>query len=119
MAYIIELPIHTDPRGSLTVIEKVLPFTIKRVYWITELGKEARGKHRHHLTWQAMVCLQGQCEIVIKKEAKEQIYQLEKPNQTLILAPEDWHEMRQFKQNPILLVMASHEFDPADYIKEP
>jgi hypothetical protein len=29
MAKIIELPTHSDERGSLTVIEKCLPFEIK------------------------------------------------------------------------------------------
>lgn len=119
MAEIIELPSHQDPRGSLTVLEKVLPFPINRVYWIYNLNDQPRGRHRHKETIQALVCLQGRCEIVVKKNQLEEIFILDKPTQALLLKPEDWHEMRNFQQNPILLLLASHHYDANDYIKEP
>lgn len=37
MATVITLPTYTDTRGSLTVLDKVLPFEIKRIYWIYDL----------------------------------------------------------------------------------
>lgn len=119
MANILELPTRTDSRGSLTVLEKVLPFELKRIYWIYDLNNESRGKHRHKITWQAMVCMQGKCEILIKKHQNSEIYILDKPNEVLLLEPDDWHEMKNFENNPILLVMASHVYDPNDYILEP
>ena len=42
MPELIELPTYKDDRGSLTVIEKILPFEIKRVYYIYE----AKGGER-------------------------------------------------------------------------
>ncbi len=119
MAKIIELPTRTDSRGSLTVLEKVLSFDIKRIYWIYDLNDESRGKHRHKETWQAMVCLQGKCEVLVKKHQKEEFFKLENPNEILILEPDDWHEMKNFEQTPILLVVASHHYDANDYIQEP
>jgi dTDP-4-dehydrorhamnose 3,5-epimerase-like enzyme len=119
MASILELPTRTDTRGSLTVLEKVLPFDIKRIYWIYDLNDAARGKHRHKQTWQAMVCLQGKCEVKVIKHQQEEIFKLEKPNEILILEPDDWHEMRNFENSPILLVVASHLYDANDYIQEP
>ncbi|MBS0286840.1 MAG: FdtA/QdtA family cupin domain-containing protein [Proteobacteria bacterium] len=119
MAHIIELPTRTDSRGSLTVLEKALPFQMKRLYWIYDLNHEPRGKHRHKTTWQGMICLQGECEVLVKKEQQEHIFVLNKPNEVLILEPQDWHEMRAFKQTPILLVVASEYFDADDYINEP
>lgn len=119
MAHIIELPTRTDSRGSLTVLEKVLPFDIKRLYWIYDLNHETRGQHRHKETWQALICLQGKCEVLIKKHHKEEIFCLEKPNEVLLLEPSDWHEMKNFQHNPILLVVASHLYDANDYVKEP
>ncbi|MBN9287337.1 MAG: hypothetical protein BGO43_15710 [Gammaproteobacteria bacterium 39-13] len=119
MAHIIELPTRSDSRGSLTVLEKVLPFEMKRLYWIYDLNDEARGKHRHKQTWQALICLQGKCEVVVKKHQHEEIFILEKPNEVLLLEPDDWHEMRHFQGQPILLVAASHFYDANDYIKEP
>ena len=34
MAKLVKLPTYNDNRGNLTVIEKILPFEIKRVYYI-------------------------------------------------------------------------------------
>lgn len=120
MAHIIELAQHTDHRGSLTVLEKVLPFAIKRVYWMTNLNPtESRGKHRHLVTTQALVCLQGACDIMIKKQNQTQKFTLNQSNQVLILEPEDWHELNNFQHNPVLLLLASHDYMPEDYQKEP
>lgn len=119
MAHIIELPTHTDQRGSLTVLENQLPFSIKRVYWIYDVNSEqVRGGHRHHETIQAMVCLHGQAVVIVKKHDKEEVFLLDKPNKVLLLEPEDWHQMQQFKNNAILFVAASHEYDAKDYICE-
>jgi len=120
VAEIIVLPTHHDPRGSLTVLEKVLPFVIERVFWIYDLpNDQTRGQHRHQQTWQGMVCMRGSVEVIVKKYAQETLFTLDSANQVLILAPDDWHEMRQFTDSPILLLLASHGYDPKDYIKEP
>jgi len=116
LAYIIELPTFSDHRGALTVLEKVLPFTVVRAYWMVDL-KEKRGGHRHRETWQAMVCLQGACQVNIKNKT-ETYFLLDNPNQLLILPPEDWHEMNQFENNPVLLVFASKVFDKNDYLND-
>lgn len=119
MAEIIKLPSFKDARGNLTVIEKSLPFSIQRVYWIYDVNEEPRGRHRHKETYQALVCLQGKCEVLVKKQGQEQIFYLESPTDILLLEPADWHEMREFQNKPILLVLASHFYDANDYIKEP
>ena len=48
MAHIIDLKTFTDNRGNLTVIEKVLPFDIKRIFYIYGVDDSVRGGHRHH-----------------------------------------------------------------------
>ena len=62
MAHIIDLPTFEDERGSLTVIEKLLPFDIKRFYCIYDVTDQ-RGGHRHKKTIQALISLGGCCEI--------------------------------------------------------
>lgn len=63
MAHIIDLKTFTDDRGNLTVIEKVIPFDIKRIFYIYGVDDSTRGGHRHHKTMQAAICLQGHCTI--------------------------------------------------------
>lgn len=118
MAELFELPTHQDSRGALTVLEKVLPFDIKRVYWMHQLSGENRGGHRHKQTIQALTCLHGACKVKVVCNG-EQTFHINQPNQVLILNPEDWHEMTDITKDAVIMVMASHEYDAADYIKEP
>lgn len=119
MASIIMLPTHTDPRGSLTVLDKALPFNINRIYWIYDLSGDPRAQHRHRESRQALICLSGGCDIFIKKYEEETLFKLTQPDQVLLLEPEDWHETRNFLPNTVMLLIASHHYDPNDYIKEP
>jgi len=57
MTYMIDLKTLTDKRGNLTVIEKVIPFDIKRIFYIYGVDESERGGHRHHKTIQAAICI--------------------------------------------------------------
>src|ERR1700704_5552990 len=96
MARLIDLKTFTDKRGNLTVIEKVIPFDIKRIFYIYGADQSERGGHRHHKTIQAAICLKGRCTIWNHdgKQAKE--FVLQRPDQCLILDPRDWHKMQNF-----------------------
>ena len=47
----------SDDRGSLSVIEKIIPFPIKRIFYIYDVKNSVRGGHRHHKTIQAAICI--------------------------------------------------------------
>lgn len=113
----INLPTFGDTRGNLTVIEKCLPFEIKRFYYIYDIeGK--RGGHRHKKTTQALICLGGSCEIYVNNGEKEEIILLDSPSKCLIVESRDWHTMDKFTYGAILLVFASEFYDKDDYIDE-
>jgi dTDP-4-dehydrorhamnose 3,5-epimerase-like enzyme len=116
MAKIIDLQTFTDKRGNLTVIEKIIPFDIKRIFYIYGVDDSRRGGHRHHKTIQAAICIKGRCTIWSNDGTEVSEYLLDKPNKCLILEPKDWHEMYEFSQDAILMVLASEYFDSKDYI---
>ena len=116
MAYIINLETHTDRRGNLTVIEKVLPFDIKRVFYIYGVDDSVRGGHRHHKTIQAATCIKGECKIFSTNGKEEKVFHLDKPSVCVVLNPEDWHNMFEFSADAILMVLASEFFNEDDYI---
>ena len=118
MAEIINLETHTDSRGNLTVIEDVLPFFIRRVFYIYGVDRSERGGHRHHVTIQAAVCIQGECKIFSNNGKGAQVFHLNKPSVCVLLEPEDWHKMYDFSENAILMVLASEKFNQNDYIFE-
>ena len=119
MAYKINLQTFTDARGNLTVIEKTIPFDIKRIFYIYGVDSSTRGGHRHHTTVQAAICLKGSCTIYCNDNQEETTIELSAPYQCLILEPRDWHTMYNFSADAILMVLASEYFDQNDYIFEP
>lgn len=118
MAKLINLKSYHDHRGSLTVIEKELPFSIKRVYFIYDVEDFVRGGHRHKMTEQAAICIKGSCVIYCANDGKEEEFLLDNPEKCLILYPEDWHKMYHFSPDAVLLVLASTPYDPEDYITD-
>ncbi len=119
MPTLLDLKTFTDKRGNLTIIEKVLPFEIKRIFYIYGVDYPIRGEHRHKKTIQALICLQGQCAVNWNNNSKEGTFFLEKPSECLILQPEDWHTITNFSKDAILMVLASEYYDAEDYIYEP
>lgn len=119
MAKLIDLSTFTDKRGNLTVIEKVIPFDIKRIFYIYGVDNSVRGGHRHHKTIQAAICIQGSCFIHCDNGIELNDYELNAPHKCLILNPEDWHTMSGFTADAILMVLASEFFDKEDYIFDP
>lgn len=118
MAQLICLKTFTDTRGNLTVIEKVIPFDVKRLFYIYGVDDSIRGGHRHHKTIQAAIALQGSCTIYNNDGTTEETYVLDSPDKCLILEPTDWHQMYDFSKNAILMVLASEYFDEKDYIRD-
>jgi len=118
MARLINLKTFCDQRGNLTVIEKVIPFDIKRIFYIYGVDSSERGKHRHKKTIQAATCIQGKCTIWNNDSRKKEEFILDSPDKCLILEPADWHKMYGFSPDAILMVLASEYFDYNDYIFE-
>lgn len=116
MAQLIDLKTFTDNRGNLTVIERSIPFDIKRIFYIYGVDESVRGGHRHLTTVQAAICLQGSCTIYNNNNIVKEEFELDSPSKCLILNPEDWHKMYNFSPDAILMVLASTHFDAADYI---
>ena len=119
MTQLYNLKTFSDERGNLTVIEKVIPFDIMRIFYIYGVDNSVRGGHRHHKTIQAAICLRGSCRIYCNNGESKFEYTLDSPSQCLILYPEDWHTISEFSADAILMILASEFFDPNDYIYEP
>lgn len=116
MPQIIEIPSFNDARGTLTVIDKILPFEIKRVYYIYDASLP-RGFHSHRLTQQFLVCVRGSCSVEVEASGNVKNFDLNRPNFGLLLKPSDWHQMHDFSLDCLLLVLASQHYDENDYVR--
>ncbi len=118
MAHFLPLTTLVDPRGSLTVIDKVLPYEIKRIYYIYNVTQK-RGGHRHKVTTQGLICVKGSCTVFVDDGHTQTTFVLDSPEKCLIVEPKDWHEMDNFSSDAVLMVIASHSYDVNDYIDKP
>lgn len=118
MPSLIQLPTHSDDRGSLTFIDKILPFDVKRIFYIYD-AKGIRGEHRHVKNIQALICVKGSCRVFNDNGSKKESFFLDSPQKCLILQPEDWHTMDEWSEDAVLLVLASEHYDVKDYIDTP
>jgi len=119
MPELICLKTFSDKRGNLTVIERIMPFDIKRIFYIYGVDNSIRAGHRHKKTIQAAVCIKGSCRINTNDGHQSTEFYLDAPDKCLMLKPEDWHTMDQFTEDAILMVLASEYYDHNDYIFEP
>jgi len=119
MPLLIDLNTFNTGAGNLTVFEKIIPGMIKRVFYIYGAGETQRGGHRHHKTWNALICIHGSCRVYSTDGESEGYFLLDNPVSCLILEPKDWHIMDSFSQDSILLVLSNEYYDKADYIDEP
>lgn len=119
MPTLLQLDSSYADSGNLTIFEKVIPGSIKRVFYIYGAADISRGGHRHHQTWNALICVSGSCRIYSCDGENEEDFVLDSPQTCLVLEPKDWHIMDSFSKDSILLVLANEYYDRADYIDEP
>ena len=117
MARILELNTFSDERGDLTVIERELPFKVKRVFYISR-AKGERGFHKHKKNKQALISVAGKCTVFVNDGKEKKDFVLDSQKKCLILEPKDWHVMKGFSKDCVLLVLASEHFDKDDYLTE-
>ena len=118
---IIEISKIRDERGTLSVIEKdVLPFEMKRVYYLYDVPSDAyRGGHAHLEQQEFLVALSGSFNVVMKdiNEAKR-VVTLNKPTKGLLIPNMIWRELDNFSSGAVCLVIASGVFIEEDYIRD-
>ena len=117
----IDLPNFGDERGSLVVIEsnKNIPFDVKRLYYIYDAKPDIpRGFHAHKELKQIAFCLKGKCRMLMDNGIDKQEIWLDQPNKGLLIPPMVWHEMHDFSDDCVLLVLASDFYDESDYIRK-
>jgi len=119
MAKLIQLDTFNTGQGNLTVFEKLMPGEIKRVFFIYGAENATRGGHRHHSTYNALICIKGSCHVYSTDGETEENFILDSPSACLILEPKDWHIMDEFSDDAILLVLSNQYYDRSDYIDEP
>ncbi|OBU23618.1 dTDP-6-deoxy-3,4-keto-hexulose isomerase [Photobacterium aquimaris] len=120
MINLIEFNRLGDDRGGLISLEKNtnIPFDIKRVYYIFDTKKGvARGFHAHKDLQQIAICVKGSCRFILDNGVQRESILLDQPNKGLLINSIIWREMHDFSEDCVLMVLASHQYDESDYIR--
>ena len=117
----IELPKIADPRGNLTFVEggNHIPFDIRRVYYLYDVpGGSDRGAHAHRTLHQFVVAMSGSFDIVLNDGDRQRRFHLNRSYFGLYVCPMMWRTIDNFSSGGVCMVLASHVYDPADYIRD-
>jgi UDP-2-acetamido-3-amino-2,3-dideoxy-glucuronate N-acetyltransferase len=109
-----------DLRGSLVAgdMNDQVPFNPERFFVVYDVPSiEARGAHAHHRCEQFLVCLNGSVRAIVDDGANREEYVLDRPDQGLYMPPMIWGTQYRYSSDAVLLVLASHKYDNADYIR--
>lgn len=117
---ILSIPKIHDTRGNLSVIEgDVIPFVMKRVYYLYDVPSGAeRGGHSHKVQQEFLVALSGSFDVVLTDGQEQKTVTLNKPNEGLLIPNGIWRELENFSSGSVCLVIASDVFEEADYLRD-
>lgn len=118
---IIYLPKIGDRQGNITAINNLveIPFEVNRVFYLYDIpGGESRGAHAHKECHQFLVAASGSFEVLLDDGITKRLVQLNKPDMGLHILPGIWASEINFSSGAICLVMASHNYNEKDYIRD-
>lgn len=117
---VIDLGKISFDEGNLTVVENnsSFPFDVKRIFYLYDIaGGESRGAHAHKKCHQFLIAASGSFEVNLDDgNYKRQVF-LNRPNIGLHIPPGVWASEINFSSGSICLVLASHNYNELDYIR--
>jgi len=111
----------TDMRGSLAAIEfaSQCPFTPKRLFFVYGVpSTQVRGEHAHFKCHQFLIAVAGFVSVSVDDGKDRDSIILDSPNLGLYVPPLTWGSQYRFSHDAVLAVLASHEYDESDYIRD-
>jgi hypothetical protein len=118
---LIHLPKVTANAGSITSLNNSMDvqFDVKRVFYIYDIPSvESRGAHAHRICHQLLIAASGSFKFSVFDGAEFFEFILDRPDLGLHIPPGIWASEFDFSGGGICLVLASHEYDESDYIRD-
>lgn len=121
---LVDIPTFTDERGAISVMDKELPFEVKRVFWLHHIkdGKD-RGAHALLDSSEIMMAIHGSFVVDLDDTESKASIVLDNPSKGLIIRPGIWFRTHSYQEEGVSLILASDEYardkytyDYSDYI---
>jgi len=118
---VLELPKVENIAGSITPINSNIniPFDIERTFYLYDIpGGQVRGGHAHKGNNQIIVAASGSFDVSLDDGINRKVIRLNRPYHGLYIPYMIWNELSNFSAGAICLVLASHHFEEAEYIRD-
>lgn len=118
---LITLTSFTDDRGTLSVAQwpEDLPFKVERFFTVRDVPNSSpRGQHAHRECHQLLVCLAGSVKAMVDDGFTREVFTLTQDSSSLYMPPMTWGTQFDYSSDAVLLVLASHPYDPLDYVHD-
>ena len=114
---LVHVPSFTDDRGTISVIDKELPFHVKRIFWLHHLveGKD-RGAHALLDSSEIIFAVHGSFVVELDDTVNKTSIILDDPSKGLIICPGVWFRTHSYRDDGVTLVIAEEEYARDKYI---
>ena len=108
---IVDVPSFIDERGAISVLDKELPFMIRRVFWLHHIaeGKD-RGGHALLDSSEIIVAVHGSFVVDLDDSETNTSILLDKPSKGLMIRPGVWFRTHSYKDDGVSLILAEEEY---------
>lgn len=122
---LVDIPTFTDERGAISVMDKELPFEVKRVFWLHHI-QEGMGRGAHALLEGAeiMCSIHGSFVVDLFDGTNKISIQLDDPSKGLLIRPGIWFTTHSYAHDGVTMVLASeaysrdrYTYDYEEYLK--
>lgn len=113
---LIDIPSFIDERGTLSVMDKELPFMVKRVFWLHHIqDRKDRGAHALLDSAEIMVAVHGSFIVDLDDTETKTSIELNDPSKGLMIQPGIWFRTHSYKEDGVSLILASEEYSRDKY----
>lgn len=112
----VDVPTYTDERGAISVMDKELPFPVRRIFWLHHIkdGKD-RGAHALLHSSEIIVAVHGSFVIDLDDTENKVSVLLDSPEKGLIIRPGVWFRTHSYKDEGVSLIIAEEEYSRDKY----
>ena len=113
---LINIATFIDERGAISVIDKELPFEVKRVFWLHHIheGKD-RGAHALLEGMEIIIAVHGLFMVDLDDGTEKTSILLNEPTIGLIIRPGIWFRTHSYKEDGVSLILADEEYSRDGY----
>lgn len=108
---IINIPTFTDERGAISVMDKELPFQVRRVFWLHHIADgKYRGEHALLDSTEIIVAVHGSFVVDLDDTINKTSVLLDSPDNGLVIRPGIWFRTHSYKNDGVSLILAEEEY---------